>query len=70
MPDESTPTTPPAAATPKVEPPKATPKAPANEPLGEGGVNALEAERTARRQAEAELATLRKDFDGFQSKLS
>lgn len=41
-----------------------------DEPLGDGGKKALEAEREARKQAEAEVAALRKDFEGFQSKLS
>ena len=56
------------------EPPKAD--APAtqtkggDEPLGEGGKKALEAERDARKQAEADLAALRKDFDGFKTELS
>lgn len=70
MADEPTTTAPPAA--PKADPPKA-PAEPAksgDQPLGEGGKKALEAEREARKQAEADLATLRKDFEGFQSKLS
>jgi hypothetical protein len=64
------------AAAPKTDPKPAGPgaapeaKKSADEPLGEGGKKALEAEREARRQAEADLATLRKDFEGFQTKLS
>lgn len=42
----------------------------ADQPLGEGGKKALEAEREARRQAEADLAALRKDFEGFKGTLS
>jgi hypothetical protein len=71
------PTTPPATtpgATATAEPPKAPPAAATppktDEPLGEGGKKALEAEREARRQAEADLADLRKNFEGFQAKLS
>lgn len=41
-----------------------------DEPLGDGGKKALEAEREARRQAEADLAALRKDFEGFKGTLS
>jgi uncharacterized protein (UPF0261 family) len=69
------PTTPDATA--KADPPKATtatPKQPepakGDEPLGEAGRKALEAEREARKQAEAQVAALRKDFEGFQTKLS
>lgn len=75
MADEPTTTTPASTAT-KADPPKATTAAakaePAtgDEPLGEGGKKALEAEREARKQAEADLAALRKDFEGFQTKLS
>lgn len=78
MPDEptGTPTTEPqgAAAKPNDTAPtgsggKAAPKS-EDSPLGEGGKKALEAEREARKQAEADLATLRKDFDGFKTELS
>ena len=54
---------------PKVDAPKGQAK-PGDEPLGEGGKKALEAERDARKQAEADLAALRKDFDGFKTELS
>ena len=50
--------------------PKATPDAKSDEPLGDGGKKALEAEREKRKQAETDLASLRKDFEGFQMKLS
>jgi hypothetical protein len=63
-------------STPKPEgDPKATeakpesPKA-AEESLGEGGKKALEAERSARQQAETDLKALRSEFDGFKSSLS
>jgi len=71
MADEPTTTTP-AATTepPRADPPKATQPAKGDEPLGEGGKKALEAEREARRKAEADLATLRQDFDGFKTELS
>ena len=71
MADEPTTTT--TAATtdpPKAGPPKTTSPAKGDEPLGDGGKRALEAEREARKQAESDLAALRKDFEGFQSKLS
>lgn len=55
---------PPKADAPPASPPKA------DEPLGDGGKKALEAEREARKQAEADLADLRKNFEGFQAKLS
>lgn len=42
----------------------------ANEPLGEPGKKALEAEREARKQAETQLAALRTDFEGFKASLS
>lgn len=55
----------------KTDPPKGTqPPKGDDAPLGEGGKKALEAERDARRQAEADLANLRKDFDGFKTELS
>jgi hypothetical protein len=56
----------------KADPPKSSAKGgPADDqPLGEGGKKALETERNARKQAEADLATLRKDFDGFKTELS
>lgn len=65
---------PPAAQT-TTEPPKAATAAPTapkadDAPLGEPGKKALEAEREARKQAEADLANLRKDFDGFKTELS
>lgn len=73
MADEPT-TTAPASTAAKADPPKAaatkTEPAQGDEPLGDGGKKALEAEREARRQAEADLAALRKDFEGFQTKLS
>lgn len=47
-----------------------TPPKPADEPLGDGGKKALEAERSARAQAEADLKALRSEFDGFKSSLS
>src|SRR5690349_19179346 len=59
-----------ATETPKADPPKADPPVRGDEPLGEGGKKALEAEREARKQAEADLADLRKNFEGFQAKLS
>lgn len=56
---------------PKADPPKATqPPKGDDAPLGDGGKKALEAERDARKKAEADLATLRKDFDGFKTELS
>src|SRR5690349_1044384 len=70
MADEPTTQTTTATEKPKADPPKADPPAGGDEPLGEGGKKALEAEREARRQAEADLANLRKDFEGFQTKLS
>ena len=69
MADEPTTTT----VTTTAEPPKADSPAAqkgGDEPLGEGGKKALEAEREARKQAEADLANLRKDFDGFKTELS
>lgn len=76
MPESTTTTTDPAtsAQAPTVDPPKAgqpqsEPKGD-NEPLGEGGIKALESEREARKQAESDLSALRKDFDGFKTKLS
>lgn len=54
----------------KTDPPKAQEPPKGDEPLGEGGKKALEAERDARKKAEAELATLRTDFDGFKTELS
>lgn len=65
------PNTPPAAppAAPETDPPASAPKA-TDEPLGDAGKKALEAERTARKQAEADLADLKKNFEGFQTKLS
>lgn len=59
-----------AAEPPNADPAKAAQPASGNEPLGEGGKRALEAERDARRQAEADLTNLRKDFDGFKTELS
>jgi hypothetical protein len=53
-----------ATGTTATAPPKA------NEPLGDGGKKALEAERTARQQAESDLKALRSEFDGFKSSLS
>lgn len=41
-----------------------------DEPLGDGGKKALEDERTARKQAEADLKALRSEFDGFKTSLS
>ena len=74
MADQPTSSTPAAQTTPpKVDPPAATTTTTAkggDEPLGEGGKKALEAERDARKKAEADLATLRKDFDGFKTELS
>lgn len=75
MADEpTTATTTPAKTTepPKTDPdPKAgQPAKVGDEPLGEGGKKALEAERDARKQAETDLASLRKDFDGFKTELS
>ena len=64
----------PKAAAESTTPPADADKAKASqqpaEQLGEGGKKALEAERQARKQAESDLAALRKDFEGFQSKLS
>lgn len=70
MADEPTTKTTTATETPKADPPKADPPVSGDEPLGEGGKKALEAEREARKQAEADLADLRKNFEGFQAKLS
>ena len=74
MADQPTSTTTPPAA-PPADPAKAqaaaTPPAKATDaPLGEPGKKALESEREARKQAEADLANLRKDFDGFKTELS
>lgn len=69
----STTTPPPEAQAPKAgEKPTAQPpaKATTEEPLGEAGKKALEAERDARKKAEGDLANLRKDFDGFKTELS
>lgn len=66
-------TTTPEAKAPESRPAKGEqtkPSAPTDAPLGEGGKKALEAEREARRQAEADLAALRKDFEGFKGTLS
>lgn len=41
-----------------------------NEPLGEGGKKALDAERDARKAAEQELTKLRGEFDSFKSALT
>lgn len=46
------------------------PKSTGDEPLGEGGKKALEAERDARRNAETELATLRGEFETFRTSLT
>lgn len=71
MADEPTTTTATTPAPPKAEPPKATaPAKSGDEPLGDGGKKALEAERDARKKAEADLASLRNDFDGFKTELS
>lgn len=70
MADEPTTTTATTTEPAKTEPPKVTKPATGDEPLGDGGKKALEAEREKRKQAEADLATLRKDFEGFQTKLS
>lgn len=71
MPDEpnatTTATAPPVTATTTTT---TTPPKSGDEPLGDGGKKALEAEREARRQAEADLTSLRKDFDGFKTELS
>lgn len=57
-------------ATGKTDPPAQEPAKQADEPLGDNGKKALESEREKRKQAESDLAALRKDFEGFQSKLS
>lgn len=59
-PEPSAPETPPAGATPA---PATPPSEPADEPLREPGKKALEAERTARAKAEADLAALRKQIE-------
>lgn len=66
-----TPTPPatPAASEPQ-DPPKADPAAKVDEPLGEPGKKALEAERDARKAAEADLSALRSEFDSFKTALT
>lgn len=67
------PTTPTATTTDPAKPDPAAKDAkpaPGDEPLGDGGKKALEAERERRKQAEADLTSLRNDFEGFQAKLS
>lgn len=59
--------TPAAEAEPKND---ATPKPKEGEPLGEGGKAAIEAEREARKAAEAQFKTLKGEFDGFKASLS
>lgn len=56
---------------PAPEPTKDDPKsAAADEPLGEPGKKALEAERDARKNAESQLAALRGEFDTFKTGLT
>lgn len=60
----------PAPADPKAADPAPDPKAqpqgdPANEPLGEGGKKALDAERTARGEAEKRATDLQKQLDAI-----
>lgn len=57
------------AADPADSPP-ADADAKADEPLGEGGKKALDAERDARKAAESQLSTLRNEFDAFKTALT
>lgn len=73
MADEPTTTDP--GTTTAQQQPQGAPKPPqqpakTDEPLGEPGKKALEAERDARKKAEGDLAALRTDFDSFKTELS
>lgn len=52
------------------EPKPAADPAKGDEPLGEGGKKALEAEREKRKAAETDLAKLRGEFDAFRTALT
>jgi len=67
MSDPQNPSTDPKPTAPAGDP-KPDPKG--NDPLGDNGKKALEAERDARKQAEADLKALRGEFDGFKKSLT
>lgn len=53
-----------------IDPPKPADPPKPDEPLGDAGKKALDAEREARKKAEGDLATLRTDFDAFRTTLA